>query len=181
MTDLIKGQVQEHVPGNIVLSVPATLRLLAIQQWMTGQMDEARPDFTADVVRSIPVQTGGFYPIDDIWSIEPTLHSPARLRIHITRLAYEIADKAKQVNCIRPVEHGIGFIIERTSADEPSLPGFVRAVLSLLRALSTGHPQSLVASALSNIAPLAKSMGLLLRNYKKGPLASIARLSCLFR
>jgi hypothetical protein len=177
MTNLIKGQLQEHVPGNIVSPAPATPWLQAIQQWMAGQMSEVRPDFTTDVIPSIPEQTRGLYSIVNIGYIEPSLDSPDRLRIRITQLAYKIAGEVKRVAFIQPVDRSIGFIIERTPAGEPSLPGFARAVLSLLQAFSTAHPQSPVAVALPNPITLAVTMGLLLRNNKKDPRAQILRLS----
>ena len=49
--------------------------------------DVLPPDFSANVLQSIPVQAGGLYPISDIWHIDPGLDTPDRLRIHIAAAA----------------------------------------------------------------------------------------------
>ena len=55
--------------------------------------DALPPDFSANVLQSIPVQAGGLYPISDVWYIDPGLDTPDRLRIHIAQFAREIAAK----------------------------------------------------------------------------------------
>ena len=59
--------------------------------------DALPPDFSANVLQSIPVQAGGLYPISDVWYIDPGLDTPDRLRIHIAQFAREIAAEGVQV------------------------------------------------------------------------------------
>ena len=71
--------------------------------------DVLPPDFSANVLQSIPVQAGGLYPISDIWHIDPGLDTPDRLRIHIAQFAREIAGEADLDACVEDRSDGIGF------------------------------------------------------------------------
>jgi hypothetical protein len=94
---------------------------------------ETRPDFAENVLRAIPIQVGGLFPITDVWHIESSLDTPERLRLHIAQFAREIAGEAGLSECITSVERGIGFVC---TSPADSLPEFGRAVLALLRLLS---------------------------------------------
>ncbi|MBH9665453.1 hypothetical protein JAO06_30235, partial [Burkholderia multivorans] len=77
---------------HIVSPAPTTQRLQSIQRMVADQLGDALPpDFSANVLQSIPVQAGGLYPISDIWHIDPGLDAPGRLRVHIAQFAREIA------------------------------------------------------------------------------------------
>src|SRR3546814_16565744 len=65
------------------------------------------PDFSANVLQSIPVQAGGLYPISDIWYIDPGLDTPDRLRIHIAQFAREIAGEAELDEYVRSEERRV--------------------------------------------------------------------------
>src|SRR3546814_21131202 len=72
-----------------------TERLQSIQRMVADQLGDALPpDFSANVLQSIPVQAGGLYPISDIWHIDPGLDTPDRLRIHIAQFAREKIGRA---------------------------------------------------------------------------------------
>ncbi|MDR3221557.1 MAG: ParB family protein [Candidatus Accumulibacter sp.] len=123
-------RLQEH----IVSPVASTERLQAIQHLVTEHAGEVLPDFADTVLRAIPVQVGGLFPITDVWYIEPSLDTSERLRTHIAQFAREIAEEAHLADCIKPVDEGIGFVC--TLPD--SLPAFGRALLILLRETSQG-------------------------------------------
>jgi hypothetical protein len=128
------GQRDERLQGHIVSPAPTTERLQSIQRMVADQLGDELPDFEADVLRAIPVQAGGLYPISDVWYIEPGLDAPDRLRVHIAQFAREIAEEAAVVEHIEPRESGIGFVCVASSAAR-DLPPFARAVLTLLYAL----------------------------------------------
>lgn len=126
-------RLQEH----IISIAPTTERLQSIQRMVADQLGDAiPPEFSANVLQSIPVQAGGLYPISDVWYIDPGLDSPDRLRTHIEQFAREIADEAGVANCVQASFDGIGF---RCAEWQESLPVAARAVMHLLRALS-GQP-----------------------------------------
>src|SRR3546814_11174831 len=100
--------------------------------------DALPPDFSANVLQSIPVQAGGLYPISDIWYIDPGLDTPDRLRIHIAQFAREIAGEAELDEYVADRPDGIGFACRALA--RPSSP-LGRAVLALLVSLS-GQPQA---------------------------------------
>jgi len=119
--------------GHIVSPVPTTERLQSIQRMVADELGDALPDFSANVLQSIPVQAGGLYPISDIWHIDAGLDTPDRLRIHIAQFAREIAGEAGLDQCIEDRADGIGFACH-ASAQTPSPQG--RAVLALLASLA---------------------------------------------
>ncbi|HFT7392310.1 TPA: ParB family protein [Aeromonas hydrophila] len=122
--------LQEH----IVSPAPTTERLQSIQRMVADQLGDALPpDFSANVLQSIPVQAGGLYPISDVWYIDPSLDTPERLRTHIAQFAREIAGEADLDECIDEREDGIGFAC-CAGARAPAPLG--RAVLALLASLA---------------------------------------------
>ena len=126
--------LQEH----IVSPAPTTERLQSIQRMVADQLGDALPpDFSANVLQSIPVQAGGLYPISDVWYIDPGLDTPERLRIHIAQFAREIAGEAGLDGCIDDRPDGIGFAC-RARAQNPVVLG--RAVLALLACLAGQQP-----------------------------------------
>ncbi|MBP0714226.1 ParB family protein [Burkholderia sola] len=126
--------LQEH----IVSPAPTTERLQSIQRLVAGRLGDALPpDFSANVLQSIPVQAGGLYPISDVWYIDPGLDTPDRLRIHLAQFAREIAGEADVGECIEDRPDRIGFAC-RVCAPAPSPLG--RAVLALLACLAGQQP-----------------------------------------
>ena len=93
----------------------------------------AHPDFAEKVLRALPIQADGLYPISDIWQIEPSLDTPECLRVHIAQYAREIAGEAGLAEWITPVGNGIGFVCSLPAAP---LSDFGRAILGLLSLLS---------------------------------------------
>lgn len=122
--------LQEH----IVSPAPTTERLQSIQRMVADQLGDALPpDFSANVLQSIPVQAGGLYPISDVWYIDPSLDTPECLRIHVAQFAREIAGEADLDECIDDRPDGIGFVC-RARTQDPGPLG--RAVLALLACLA---------------------------------------------
>ena len=119
--------------GHIVSPAPTTERLQSIQRMIADELGDAPPDFSANVLQSIPVQAGGLYPISDVWHIDAGLDTPDRLRIHIAQFAREIAGEAGLDQCIEDRADGVGFACH-ASAQTPSPQG--RAVLALLASLA---------------------------------------------
>jgi ParB family protein of integrating conjugative element (PFGI_1 class) len=119
--------------GHIVSPAPTTERLQSIQRMVADELGDALPDFSANVLQSIPVQAGGLYPISDVWHIDSGLDTPDRLRIHIAQFAREIAGEAGLDQCIEDRANGVGFACH-ASAQPPSRQG--RAVLALLASLA---------------------------------------------
>ncbi|HHF0928330.1 TPA: ParB family protein [Pseudomonas aeruginosa] len=119
--------------GHIVSPAPTTERLQSIQRMVADELGDALPDFSANVLQSIPVQAGGLYPISDVWHIDAGLDTPDRLRIHIAQFAREIGGEAGLDQCIEERADGIGFACH-ASAQSPSPQG--RAVLALLASLA---------------------------------------------
>ena len=155
------GQRDERLQGHIVSPAPTTERLQSIQRMVADQLGDELPDFEADVLRAIPVQAGGLYPISDVWYIEPGLDAPDRLRVHIAQFAREIAEEAAVVEHIEPRESGIGFVCVASSAAR-DLPPFARAVLTLLHALSAASLPAIGldrARLADELAPLLHGRG----------------------
>ena len=126
--------LQKH----IVSPAPTTERLHSIQRMVADQLGDALPpDFSANVLQSIPVQAGGLYPISDVWYIDASLDTPERLRIHVAQFAREIAGEARLDECIDDRPDGIGFAC-RAHAQDPGPLG--RAVLALLACLAGQQP-----------------------------------------
>ena len=123
----------DRLQGHIVSPAPTTERLQSIQRMVADELGDALPDFSANVLQSIPVQAGGLYPISDVWHIDAGLDTPDRLRIHIAQFAREIAGEAGLDQCIEERADGVGFACH-ASAQPPSPQG--RAVLALLASLA---------------------------------------------
>ncbi|EPS7993544.1 ParB family protein [Pseudomonas aeruginosa] len=119
--------------GHIVSPAPTTERLQSIQRMVADELGDALPDFSANVLQSIPVQAGGLYPISDVWHIDAGLDTPDRLRIHIAQFAREIAGEAGLDQWIEERADGVGFACH-ANAQSPSPQG--RAVLALLASLA---------------------------------------------
>ncbi|EPL7045851.1 ParB family protein, partial [Pseudomonas aeruginosa] len=119
---------------HIVSPAPTTQRLQSIQRMVADQLGDALPpDFSANVLQSIPVQAGGLYPISDIWHIDPGLDAPGRLRVHIAQFAREIAGEVDLDACVEDRSDGIGFACRApTQVSSP----LARAVLALLVSLA---------------------------------------------
>jgi ParB family protein of integrating conjugative element (PFGI_1 class) len=169
----------ERLRAHIVSPASTTERLQSIQRLVADQMGDALPDFEANVLRAIPVQAGGLYPISDVWYIEPGLDTPDRLRVHIAQFAREIAQEAGQANQIESVDDGIGFVCatDVPVLDTHSMPWFARAVLTLLHALSAVHrPTAGSPTALDHLR-LTDALGPLLQGRKGGSDARDPRLS----
>ena len=119
--------------GHIVSPAPTTERLQSIQRMVADELGDALPDFSANVLQSIPVQAGGLYPISDVWHIDAGLDTPDRLRIHIAQFAREIAGEAGLDQCIEDRADGVGFACHASA--QPSSPQR-RGVLALLASLA---------------------------------------------
>lgn len=159
---------------------PATTtdRLQDIQRLMADTTGEAWEDFESNVLKSIPVQAGGLYPITDVWYIEPRLDTPDSLRVHIAQFASEIADEAGQAEHIQPVDTGLGFLCDMSAlaTDDHAVPMIGRAVLTLLHALSTGYQSaSQPLDELDNLR-LLDHLGPLLQG-RQGGNSQVSRLS----
>ncbi|MEN1398798.1 ParB family protein [Pseudomonas aeruginosa] len=159
--------LREH----IVSPAPTTERLQSIQRMVADQLGDALPpDFSSNVLQSIPVQAGGLYPISDVWYIDAGLDTPDRLRIHIAQFAREIAREAGLDECIEDHPDGIGFAC-RLHSRAPSPLG--RAVLTLLVSL-TGQPAT---EAGVDSAQLAADLPALLHGQGKSQGDGTGRLS----
>ncbi len=172
--------LDDRLRAHIVTPADTTNRLDAIHRTLADATGEALPDFKSNVVRAIPVQAGGLYPISDVWYIEPALEAPDRLRTHIAQLAREIAQEAGLASCVESVDDGIGFLCaDDTDLSTQSSATLVsRALVILLSALSGTYLQSrrptITSVRLSDyLAPLLQ--GSLLENPR--PSQAPARLS----
>ncbi|HNG17491.1 MAG TPA: hypothetical protein PLG53_17040, partial [Accumulibacter sp.] len=156
------GQRDERLQGHIVTPAPTTERLQSIQRMVADQLGDKVPDFEADVLRAIPVQAGGLYPISDVWYIEPSLDVPDRLRIHVAQFAREIAAEAAVADQVEASDCSIGFVCVAPAVGEAkALPAFAHAVLALLHALSAA---SAPATGLDRTR-LADDLGSLLQGH----------------
>lgn len=167
----------ERLQGHIVSPAASTDRLQAIQQLVAEHTGEALPDFADNVLRAIPVQAGGLFPITDVWYIEPGLDSPDRLRIHIGQFAREIADEAELADCIAPSDAGIGFRCSAALPATHTAPAFGRAVLALLHALSEDETDSVPAHRAGHDPSGLNTLGVLLQGARPGHPITIPRLS----
>jgi ParB family protein of integrating conjugative element (PFGI_1 class) len=151
-----RSQDDDHESDNsfrthIISEAPTTQRLQSIQRLVSEEMGDSALDFEANVLRAIPIQVGGLYPISDVWFIEPNLDTPDSLRTHIAQFAREIAQEAAVADHIEPSHAGIGFVCASTRARS----GSARAVLLLLQALSGAS----LAGLDSELAPLLRGGG----------------------
>ena len=174
-------QWSERLQGHIVSPAATTDRLQSIQRLVADHAGDTLPDFGADVLRAIPVQAGGLYPITDVWYIEPGLDAPDRLRIHIAQFAREIAEEAALAESVEFVDDGIGFacIYPSSPEDTPPMPLFPRAILSLLHALSSGYRPFTGRPAGREALRLADDLGPMLQGsaLPDGPQTPASRLS----
>lgn len=170
--------LQEH----IVSPAATTERLQSIQRLVAEHTGEAASDFSSNVLKSIPVQVGGLYPITDVWYIEPALDDPDRLRAHIAQFAQEIASEAGLEGDLVCCDTGIGFTcapdIRPTAVlVASSLP---RAVLTLLHALSAPYQSTASTAAHIDVPQLANDLGPLLQGSGVSDMATqvpVSRLS----
>jgi ParB family protein of integrating conjugative element (PFGI_1 class) len=122
----------ELLQDHVVSAAPTTERLQSIQRMIADQLGDALPpDFSENVLQSIPVQAGGLYPISDVWYIDPGLDAPDRLRIHIAQFAREIASESDLDEFIEDRPDGIGFACRA----QPPFP-LGHTVLTLLGSLA---------------------------------------------
>lgn len=133
-----EGNISERVQGRVVSPVSSTERLQAIQQLVAEHVDKGPPDLTGNVLKTIPIQVDGLFPITDVWYVDPGLDSPDRLRVHIAQFAREIAEEAGLANCLISVDTGLGFTIT-TTPDTQQATLFGRTLLALLHALASSH------------------------------------------
>ncbi|WP_437610080.1 ParB family protein [Erwinia sp. V71] len=152
--------VQEHV----VSPAPTTDRLQSIQRLIADHTGESHNDFESNVLKAIPVQVGGLYPISDVWHIAPGLDEPERLRTHIAQFALEIAREAGVGEHIAPSDYGIGFsctaqIGHAGASGTMALPD---ATLTLLHVLSAPYLSASASPARSDTSRLAGDVGVLL-------------------
>lgn len=177
-SDPVSMDRNERIQGNIVTPATTTDRLKEIHRLMADTTGEAWEDFESNVLKAIPVQAGGLYPITDVWYIEPRLDTPDSLRVHIAQFASEIADEAGQAEHIQPVDTGIGFLCDMSAlaTDGHAVPMIGRAVLTLLHALSTGYQSaSQSLDELDNLR-LLDHLGPLLQG-RQGGNSQVSRLS----
>lgn len=142
--EVSQASASERLNAHIVSPAESTPRVVAIQHTIAAATGEALERFEDNVVRAIPVQAGGLYPISDVWYVEPSIDVPERLRLHIGQLAREIAHEAGVAHRIETCDDGIGYCC--TTSDRgakvaatagAAVPAFLaRAVLSLLSALA---------------------------------------------
>jgi ParB family protein of integrating conjugative element (PFGI_1 class) len=139
-------RLQEH----IVSPADSTERLQTIQHMVAEHAGEVVPNFADNVLRAIPIQVGGLFPITDVWYIEPGLDTPEHLRAHIAQFAREIAEEARLADCIEPNDIGIGFVCTRPSPND-SLSGFDRTLMTLLYLLSCDPNPATLADLLRDV------------------------------
>lgn len=102
--------VDESLIQAHTVSAPAPApRVQLIQRAIADATGEDTSTFSDNVVRAVPVQAGGLHPVSDVWFIDPSLESPARLRAHIAQLAVEVAAEVGQAARVESSEYGIGF------------------------------------------------------------------------
>lgn len=135
------GKPSRQLQDHIVSPAATTERLQSIQKLVADQMGDDLPDFETNVLRAIPVQAGGLYPISDVWYIEPGLDIPEHLRLHIAQFAREIADEVGMAVCIEACDHGIGYRGHVPPAEGAGVTPHARAVVTMLTVLDgSGEP-----------------------------------------
>ncbi|KEZ75641.1 ParB family protein [Salinisphaera hydrothermalis] len=141
-------------------------------------MGGACPLVETTALRSAYVQADKPTPAADVWSIDPDLETPDRLRRRIAQLAQDIATEAGTADTIESVNDGIGFRCRapRGATDTDACPGFAWAILSLLYALSTGYRLDHGGSA-PDALPLTHTIGALLLGNPLGDAVPTTRLS----
>lgn len=106
---LMSADSQDLLQGHIVSGAETSERVQAIQQLVADHTGESLPNFSDNVLKAIPVQAGGLFPISDVWFIEPAIDTPECLRTRIEQLAVEIAAEEECEDLIEHTEEGIGF------------------------------------------------------------------------
>ena len=172
--EVVAAQPEQRV----ATPAPASDRLQSIQQLITDHLNEEPAEPEDSPSRAIPVQAGGLYPITDVWSIDPSIDIPERLRIHIAQCAREIADEAGLADCIADVDYGIGFacMAPTKGEDAPPLTPLSRGVLALLHTLCAPYNPSNPAVRIDTIH-LVRDLGPLLLGWPQLGTASALRLS----
>jgi hypothetical protein len=111
-------------------------RVQSIQRAIANATGEDTSTFSDNVVRAVPVQAGGLHPVSDVWFIDPSLESPARLRAHIAQLAVEVAAEVGQAARVESGDYGIGFRcvrdVQRQAGTSRSPSGVVIELLSCI-------------------------------------------------
>jgi len=129
------------VQAHIVSSADELPRVSAMQEMVAGLTGERPPqNFTANVLKSVPVQAGGLYPVSDVWYIDAGLDEPERLRTHIGQLAMEIAHDMGCGESIESCDHGIGYVCHTDHVNDPTAQ-FTVAFLKLLAGDDEGKDQ----------------------------------------
>ncbi|WP_285374205.1 ParB family protein [Pseudomonas sp. lyk4-TYG-107] len=141
-------------------------RLQSIQALVAKHAGD-EPVLARDV---LPFTQGSLFPISDIWSIDPGLDEPQRLRIHISQFAREICQDAAKADLITQVDEGIGFRCRFDAMTEDLSPS---SLLGLLEMLTKNSPS---ISTPIDIGPL-----LLGSDASQGERLSDANLVKLFR
>lgn len=167
----------ERLQAHIVSPASSTERLQAIQQLVADHTGEALPSFADNVLRAIPVQAGGLYPISDVWYIESGLDSPERLRVHIAQFAREIAEEARLSDCIEPTDDGIGFVCSAPGTDAKPMPASGHAILALLDALSRSYGPAGATPAILDRLRLSDDLAPLLQGPHDAQPSRVHRLS----
>lgn len=165
----------QRLQDHIVSPAASTERLQAIQQLVAEHTGDDRPDFRDSVLRAIPVQAGGLFPISDVWYIEPGLDTPDGLRLHIAQFAREIAEEAKLADCIGAANTGLGFVCIPPGA--AALPSHGQAVLALLQAMGGGHGAAPRYHIRHEPSDLGAALGPLLLGSALGAVTTMPRLS----
>lgn len=185
--------VNERLNAHIVSPAESTARLASLQHTIAAATGEVVERFEDNVVRAIPVQAGGLYPISDVWYIEPSMDVPDRLRLHIGQLAREIANEAGIAHRIETSDDGIGYFCTASerSPKAPAAAGaapaafLARAVLSLLSALAapfqSGKPRVDAIRLADDLGPLLEGVLSLERSPRNTARISDAGLIKLFR
>lgn len=172
--DAIAAEAEQHV----TMPAPIPDRLQSIQRLVADHLGEEPAETESNATHAIPVQADGLYPITDVWSIDPGIDDPERLRIHIAQFAREIADIAGLADCIADVDYGIGFACAAPVVAEEAMPRppCSRGVLTILHALSAPYNPSNPAVRIDTIH-LVRDLGPLLLGWPQPGAASEMRLS----
>ncbi|EXL06461.1 hypothetical protein BG46_17045 [Brucella anthropi] len=164
--DEADADIDDLVRQHIVSPATSTERLQSIQKLVAEHLGEQAEDFAGDILKAVPVQAGGLYPVSDIWRIDPGIDTPERLRIHIAQLAREIADEAGMADWIEERDDGIGFECMAGGANREARPRTLlsRAIIALLHTLSAPYA---LASAPARIDTLhlVRDLGPLLQGW----------------
>lgn len=191
--EVSQASISERLNAHIVSPAESTPRVAAIQHTIAAATGETLERFEDNVVRAIPVQAGGLYPISDVWYVEPSIDVPDRLRLHIGQLAREIAHEAGVAHRIETCDDGIGYCCttldrgtKAVTTAGAALPVFLaRTVLSLLGALAApfqpGKPGVDAIRLADDLGPLLEGILPLVRNPRNTARITDVGLVKLFR